>query len=60
MKHPTVYRARQGFTLFLLMQNVKQESCEYQLLVFVLTQPGIEPESTVSVQTLYPLGHWSA
>ena len=31
------------------MLNVKQGSCEYQLLVFGLTQPGIESELTVSV-----------
>ena len=38
-----------GFTLSLLVLNVKQESWEYQFLVFGLTQPGIEPESTARV-----------
>ena len=32
-----------------LSLNAKQESCKYQFLVFGLTRPGIEPESTVSV-----------
>ena len=36
------------FCIFQLL-NVKQESIEYQLLVFGLTRQGIEPESTVSV-----------
>ena len=37
-----------SFTLFLLLLNVKQGSCEYQFLVFGLTQPGIETKPTVS------------
>ena len=30
-----------------LLLNFKHESCEYQFLVYDLTQPGIEAESTV-------------
>ena len=39
-----------GFTLSLFKLNIKQESCEYQLLsVFDLTVLGMKPRSTVSV-----------
>ena len=39
-----------GFTLSLFKLNIKQESCEYQLLsVFDLTGLGMKPRSTVSV-----------
>ena len=40
----------EDFSLSLLLLNVKQESCKYHFfIVFGVTRPGIEPDSTVSV-----------
>ena len=44
-----VYHTRPRLHTVRLIAEVKQESCEYQLLVFGLIQQGIEHESTASV-----------